>query len=49
MLKIPYLNVQTGAYVPPACKEQVLQVQVPVLTSYDIPQIIEVEEEEDWD
>lgn len=47
MLKIPYLNVQTGAYVPPACKEQVLQVQVPVLTSYDIPQIIE--EEEDWD
>ena len=42
MLKIPYLNVQTGAYVPPACKEQ-----VPVLTSYDIPQI--TEEEEDWD
>lgn len=47
MLKIPYLNVQTGAYVPPACKEQILQVQVPVLTSFEVKPI--EEEEEGWD
>ncbi len=47
MLKIPYSNLQSGAYAPPACKEQFLQVQVPLLTSYEIPQIIE--EEEDWE
>jgi hypothetical protein len=46
MLKIPFKASRTG-YEPPVCETRFLQVQVPVLTSYEIPGITE-EDEEDW-
>lgn len=48
MLKILYPASLPGTYTAPGCELRYMQVQVPVLTSYSIPQITE-EQEEDWD
>lgn len=49
MLKIPYQNQHTPAYLPPVCEERLLHLQTPVLgTSFGAPSIVEEEDEEDW-
>ena len=48
MLKIIFQGLQPGCYEAPDCELRHLQVQVPVLTSFETKPIYEADEEE-WD